>query len=72
MERLHICQEPKGHRPSLPLPLCSTEMYGGLLLRLASASTAYLGRTSDAVDVEMTYYRDHSPSQPMLRKDVWE
>ncbi|XP_031499726.1 L-gulonolactone oxidase 2-like isoform X1 [Nymphaea colorata] len=59
-------------RDMAPQSLCAIEMYGGILMRFITASTAYLGQTTDVVDLEITYYRDHDPSQPRLHEDVLE
>ncbi|KAF3788977.1 L-gulonolactone oxidase 2 [Nymphaea thermarum] len=59
-------------RDMVPCSLCTFDWYNGILLRFVRASTAYLGKTSDCVDIDITIYREHDPSQPRLNEDVLE
>lgn len=40
-----------------PSALCGLELYDGILMRFAKASSAYLGKQSDVLDFDITYYR---------------
>jgi len=53
--------------------LCIPELYyGGIHLRFLRSSTAYLGKTHDSVDVDLTYYRHRDPGQPRIHQDAIE
>ncbi|KAG6484706.1 hypothetical protein ZIOFF_053229 [Zingiber officinale] len=52
--------------------LCGPDLYFGFLMRFVRNSTAYLGKTEDAVDVDITYYRARDPRQARLHEEVLE
>ncbi|KAI9093978.1 hypothetical protein K1719_026976 [Acacia pycnantha] len=55
-----------------PKSLCGLELYGGILMRYIKASSAYLGRTGDSLDIDFVYYKTKDPFTPRLYEDFFE
>nr|TKW38280.1 hypothetical protein SEVIR_1G104000v2 [Setaria viridis] len=50
-----------------PGALCGVEVYYGILLRYARASSAHLSKAEDSVDFDLTYYRSRGDPAPAPR-----
>ncbi|KAM0822252.1 hypothetical protein ACQ4PT_071609 [Festuca glaucescens] len=53
-----------------PRALCSLDAKLGVLIRYVRASSAYLGKTEDSVDFDITYYRSYTEGAPRAHADV--
>ena len=52
--------------------LCGLELYYGILMRYVTSSPAYLGKETEALDFDLTYYRAKDPLTPRLYEDFIE
>ncbi|KAG7570734.1 FAD-binding type PCMH-like superfamily [Arabidopsis thaliana x Arabidopsis arenosa] len=52
--------------------LCGLELYYGILMRYVTSSPAYLGKETEAIDFDITYYRANDPLTPRLYEDFIE
>ncbi|KAL9844393.1 putative oxidoreductase [Arabidopsis thaliana] len=52
--------------------LCVLELYDGILMRYVTSSPAYLGKETEALDFDLTYYRAKDPLSPRLYEDFIE
>ena len=59
-------------RETNPIALCAIDGYIGFIIRFMKKSTAYLGKTEDSADIDMSYYRSRDPKRPRLDEDVME
>ncbi|RWW61716.1 hypothetical protein BHE74_00031210 [Ensete ventricosum] len=59
-------------RDAHPDALCGSELFMGFFMRFLRNSTAYLGKTDDVVEFDITYYRSMDPKLPRLYEDVLE
>ncbi|GAA0144847.1 oxidase [Lithospermum erythrorhizon] len=55
-----------------PKALCVLDLYNGVLMRYVKASSAYLGNQEDAIDFDITYFRNKDPLVPRLYEDILE
>ncbi|XP_031499210.1 L-gulonolactone oxidase 5-like [Nymphaea colorata] len=68
----NFIKDVKKLRNMAPDSFCGVDWYNGMQLRFIRASTAYVAKTSDCVEIDITYYRGHDPAQPRLNEDVLE
>jgi len=52
--------------------LCGLELHYGILMRYVTSSPAYLGKETEALDFDITYYRAKDPLTPRLYEDFIE
>lgn len=53
--------------------LCGIELNLGFFMRFVRASSAYLGKTADSLDIDITYYRPRdNPRRARMHEDVLE
>lgn len=55
-----------------PKSFCGIDQYDGILIRYVKASSAYLGKEEDSVNIDITFYRSHDPNVPTLYIDVMQ
>ncbi|CAN0842341.1 Probable L-gulonolactone oxidase 6 [Linum grandiflorum] len=55
-----------------PKAVCILDEQNGILLRYHRGSTAYLGKSDDAIGFDFSYYRSRDPLVPRLYEDAME
>ncbi|KAF3773891.1 L-gulono-1-4-lactone dehydrogenase [Nymphaea thermarum] len=68
----NFLKDVKKLRDMAPDSFCGIDWYNGMQLRFIRASTAYIAKTSDCVEMDITHYRGHDPALPRLHEDVLE
>lgn len=53
-----------------PRAFCGLDAKLGVLLRYVRASSAYLGKSEDSIDFDVTYYRSYTEGEPRANSDV--
>lgn len=53
-----------------PRAFCGLDAKLGVLLRYVKASSAYLGKSEDSLDFDVTYYRSYTEGEPRSHADV--
>lgn len=53
-----------------PEALCNLDKHLGILFRYVKSSTAYLGKTEDSVNLDITYHRSQVQGTPGVHADV--
>ncbi|KAK1597255.1 hypothetical protein QYE76_000060 [Lolium multiflorum] len=53
-----------------PRAFCGLDTRHGMLLRYVRASSAYLGKSEDSLDFDITYYRSSTEGEPRSHADV--
>nr|GMD81733.1 probable L-gulonolactone oxidase 6 [Ipomoea batatas] len=55
-----------------PKAMCVLGLYGGVVMRYMTASSAYLGKQDNSMEFDFIYYRSKDPLAPRLYQDVLE
>ncbi|KAJ1266949.1 hypothetical protein BS78_07G019000 [Paspalum vaginatum] len=55
-----------------PRAFCGMDAKMGVLMRYVSASSAYLGKSEDSLDFDVTYYRSYDEGTPRAHADVYD
>ncbi|CAM0902411.1 unnamed protein product [Alopecurus aequalis] len=55
-----------------PLAFCDIDANVGMLLRYIKASSAYLGKSEDSLDFDVSYYRSRTKDEPRAHSDVFD
>ncbi|TVU43620.1 hypothetical protein EJB05_10106, partial [Eragrostis curvula] len=53
-----------------PRAFCGLDAKLGVLMRYVKASSAYLGKSEDSLDFDVTYYRSYTDGEPRAHADV--